>query len=162
MTRWEAWTFGVVQVVVALSGGVYFFMKYLLQTDDPFAVVNHPWQPSILAVHILAAPLGVLMFGMLLRSHVLKKLVSSPHPAGRKSGWTALIGFAAMALSGYLLQVVSSPRSIRVVMVTHVATSVVFLAGYIVHLVLRLLHSPQTSSVECARGVSPTRPTSPT
>lgn len=161
MTRWEAWTFGVLHVVLALSGGIYFSMKYLLQTDDPFAVINHPWQPSVLAAHILAAPLGVLMFGMLLRSHILKKLVS-PHPAGRRSGWTALVSFAAMAMSGYLLQVVSSPTSVRVVMVTHVATSLVFLAGYAVHLVLGVLHSAQTSSVDHTRGVSATGRTSPT
>lgn len=141
MSRWESWTFGVLHVVLALSGGVYFYMKYLLRTGDPFAVVNHPWQPTVLVVHVLAAPLGILVFGMLFRSHILHKLTSR-QPAGRRSGWTALVSFTAMAMSGYLLQVVSSPTAVRVATATHVATSVIFVAGYSVHLVLGLRRPP--------------------
>jgi hypothetical protein len=44
MSRWEAWSFGALNLVLALTGGVYFYMKFVLRTDDPFAVVNHPWQ----------------------------------------------------------------------------------------------------------------------
>jgi hypothetical protein len=134
MSRWEAWSFGALNLVLALTGGAYFYMKYVLRNEDPFAVVNHPWQPAVLAAHVVAAPLALVVFGVVLRSHILTKLAVNGR-SGRWTGWTSLIGFSAMALSGYLLQVVASPTGLRVVMVTHVVTSVVFVLGYTAHLV---------------------------
>jgi hypothetical protein len=134
MSRWEAWTFGVLHLVLALTGGIYFYMKYALPNDDPFAVVNHPWQPSMLAAHVVAAPLGMVLFGIVLRSHILKKLATNGS-SGRRTGWTSLISFTAMALSGYLLQVVAHPTGLRILMVIHVVTSTVFVLGYTAHVV---------------------------
>ena len=135
MTWWERWSFNTLHVVVAATGVVYFWMKYLLETDDPFAVVNHPWEPATLTVHLIAAPVFIAFFGMLFRSHTLRKILS-PNPANRRSGWTSLISFSAMALSGYLIQVVASPLLLSVAIWTHVATSVVFVLGYTSHLVI--------------------------
>jgi len=134
MSRWEAWAFGTLQLVLALTGGVYFYMKHVLRNEDPFAVVNHPWQSSMLAAHVVAAPLGLVLFGIVLRSHILKKLTVNGRP-GRWTGWTSLVSFSAMALSGYLLQVVSSPAGLRAVMVAHVVTSAIFVLGYSAHLI---------------------------
>ena len=137
MTRWERWAFNTLHGVVAVTGLVYFYMKYLLPADDPFAVINHPWQPSMLAVHVVAAPVFILVFGMVLRSHVLKKLLSNG-PSARWSGWFSLVSFAAMALSGYLLQIAADPFMLRSMLVAHVGTSLVFVAGYTAHLILGL------------------------
>lgn len=135
MTRWESWLFGVVQAILAVTGVVYFVMKYVLETDDPFAVINHPWQPSVLTAHVLAAPLGLVLFGMVFRSHILMQLRS--RVAGRRrSGWVSLVAFGLMALSGYLLQVMASPAALRVALVVHVATGVVFVLGYATHLAI--------------------------
>jgi hypothetical protein len=134
MKRWEAWAFNVVNAALVLSGGAYFIMKYLLQTEDPFAVSNHPWQPSMLAAHVLAAPLGLVLFGIVLRSHVLAKLAAHGR-RGRLTGWVSLVGFVSMALSGYLLQVLASPTALRVAVVAHLAASAVFVLGYGAHLV---------------------------
>jgi hypothetical protein len=41
-----------------------------------------------------------------------------------------------MALSGYLLQVASTPALLTVMLWAHIATSVVFVAGYSLHLVI--------------------------
>ena len=134
MSRWESWAFGTLHLVLALTGGAYFFMKYVLRTDDPFAVVNHPWQSPMLASHVVAAPLGMMLFGVVFRSHILQKLTANGRP-GRWTGWTSLVSFSAMALSGYLLQVVSSPAGLRAVMVAHVVTSAIFVIGYSTHLI---------------------------
>jgi cytochrome b subunit of formate dehydrogenase len=48
----------------------------------------------------------------------------------------SLISFGSMAFSGYLLQVVTSPAWIEVLVVIHIATSLVFAVGYMVHLVI--------------------------
>ncbi len=143
MTQWERRLFNGLHAVVAATGVVYFYMKYLLPVHDPFAVINHPWQPFMLAAHVVAAPIFVLVFGMVLRSHILKKLLSNSRPA-RRSGWLSLTSFAGMALSGYLLQVAADPFWVRVMLVTHVSTSLLFLVGYSAHLVVgwRILRAP--------------------
>jgi hypothetical protein len=133
--RWERWTFGVLALIVSLSGFAYFAMKYLMGTEDPFAVVNHPWQPVMLHVHVLASPPFVLMLGIILNSHILKKLRATKM-ANRKSGLTSLVTFALMVLSGYLLQVTSDEAWLRALVAVHVATGVVFSLAYGVHLVI--------------------------
>lgn len=147
MKWWEQWAFNALHGVVAVTGIVYFYMKHLVTAVDPFAVINHPWQPAMLSVHLLAAPLCIAFFGMLFRSHTLKKL-TSPDAGNRRSGWMSLLSFSAMALSGYLLQVASSPGLLTVMVWAHVATSVIFVAGYSLHLFIswRLGRAPSGST----------------
>lgn len=133
MTWWERRGFNTFHVIVAATGFIYLYMKYAMTTDDPFAVINHPWQPTMLSLHVVAAPFFVAFFGMLFRSHSFGKL-RSRSPANRRTGWTSLLSFSAMALSGYLIQVVSTPALIRFFIWTHVVTGTVFVVGYCVHL----------------------------
>jgi len=135
MQRWEQWVFNLFHVVVAVTGSVYFVMKYAVTPVDPFAVINHPWQPMMIAFHIMAAPIFIAIFGTLFRSHTLNKL-RSKRLDNRRSGWTALLSFSAMALTGYLLQVMSSPTWVTWLIWAHVSTSLVFVAGYGLHLVV--------------------------
>ncbi len=143
MTWWEKWAFNLLHAAVAVTGTAYFCMKYLVTPTDPFAVVNHPWQPSMLAWHIVAAPFLVVFFGMLFRTHTLRKLVSAS-PRNRRSGWTSLIGFSVMALTGYLIQVTASLAWITAWIWIHVAASAVFVVGYTTHMVIgwRLTRAP--------------------
>ena len=135
MTWWEKWAFNLLHALVAATGIAYFCMKYLVTPTDPFAVVNHPWQPSMLAWHIVAAPFFVVFFGMLFRTHTLRKLLSAS-PRNRRSGWTSLLGFSAMALTGYLIQVTASPAWITAWIWIHVVASAVFVVGYTTHMVI--------------------------
>ncbi len=157
MKWWEQWAFNALHGVVAVTGIGYFYMKHLVTAVDPFAVINHPWQPAMLSVHVLAAPLFIAFFGMLFRSHTLKKL-TSPNAGNRRSGWMSLLSFSAMALSGYLLQVASSPGLLTVMVWAHVATSVIFVAGYSLHLFIgwRLgrASSGSTTTVPSQAGLS--------
>ena len=143
MTWWEKWAFNLLHGLVAVTGIVYFWMKYLVTPTDPFAVVNHPWQPSMLAWHIVAAPFFVVFFGMLFRTHTLRKLLSAS-PRNRRTGWTSLVGFSVMALTGYLIQVTATPSWITAWIWIHVAASAVFVAGYTTHMVIgwRLTRAP--------------------
>jgi hypothetical protein len=135
MKWWEQWAFNALHGVVAVTGVGYFYMKFLVTAVDPFSVINHPWQPAMLSLHLLAAPFFIAFFGMLFRSHTLKK-ITSPVAGNRRSGWMSLISFSTMALSGYLLQVASTPNVVTVMLWTHITTSVVFVAGYSLHLVI--------------------------
>ena len=146
MSRWERWSFNTLHAVVAATGVAYFSVKYLIVVDDPFAVINHPWQPTLLAAHVVAAPLFIALFGIVFRSHTLRKLLS-PIPSNRRTGWTSLVSFSAMALSGYLLQVASDPTWLRVLVWTHVLTSGAFVVGYGAHLIIgwRMMEVPAVS-----------------
>ena len=135
MTWWERWGFNTLHVIVGVTGFVYLYMKYMMTTDDPFAVVNHPWQSITLSLHLVAAPFFVAFFGMLFRSHSLRKILSS-NPANRRTGWTSLICFSAMAVSGYFIQVVTTPPLINGFIWLHIVTSALFVVGYGIHLVL--------------------------
>ena len=135
MVWWERWAFNALHVVVAVTGFAYLYMKLVLTPDDPFAIINHPWQPAMLATHLIAAPFFITCFGMLFRSHTLRKLLGSSS-SGRRTGWTSLLGFSAMALSGYVIQIASTPALIDAAIWTHVATSSVFVVGYGAHLVI--------------------------
>ena len=135
MRPWERRLFHVATAAVVLSGLAYFWMKYLMQTDDPFALVNHPWQTTMLSWHVLASPLLVLAFGIVFNAHVMKKL-KVKGMANRKSGYLSLATFAAMLLSGYLLQVASSEALLQALVIVHVGAGAVFAVSYLVHLAI--------------------------
>ena len=135
MAWWETWAFNALHTVVAATGVVYFWMKYGMAPTDPFSVVNHPWQPATLALHIVAAPFFVVFFGMLFRSHTLRKVLSA-NSRNRRSGWMSLVSFSGMALTGYLVQVASSPAGVTALIWAHVATGAIFVIGYTTHVVI--------------------------
>ena|SRR5687767_12137871 len=135
MKRWERISFNVAALVVAATGFAYFWMKYFLQSDDPFAVVNHPWQPVMLSLHVLASPPFILVLGLILNSHIMKKL-RAPRMPNRASGLLSLGTFAAMVSSGYLLQVVMNEQWLPALVAVHVASGTVFAGAYAIHLVI--------------------------
>lgn len=137
MKRWERWTFGVLVLASSMTGLVYFWMKYLLVSDDPFAVVNHPWQAAMVAAHIVVSPPLILMFGIILNSHILKKLRATAVP-NRKSGLFSLGTFFVMVASGYLLQVETGEGTLQALVAIHVTSGILFSVVYALHLVINV------------------------
>ena len=135
MKRWERWTLNALSLAVAATGFAYLWMKYVLRNDDPFALVNHPWQSGMLDLHVLASPAFILMFGIVFNSHIMKKLSATRLP-NRRSGIVALCTFAVMVVSGYLLQVSSHEGLMRALVVLHIASGAIFSASYAMHLVI--------------------------
>jgi hypothetical protein len=133
--RWERWAFNVSALLVAATGFIYFWMKYLLENPDPFAVVNHPWEPAMLHLHVLASPAFILVFGIILNSHIVKKLGAARVP-NRKTGLSSLALFSAMIGSGYLLQVMTDDTWLRALLVLHVGSGALFTLTYTAHLVI--------------------------
>jgi hypothetical protein len=147
MKRWERWAFNALSLSVSATGFAYLWMKYAMHTDDPFAVINHPWQTAMLDLHLVASPVLILMFGIVLNSHVMKKLRATRLP-NRRSGYVSLGTFAAMVISGYLLQVSSSEEWLQALVVLHVGAGGVFSVTYGAHLVIsaRLARAQQTGA----------------
>ena len=135
MKPWERWTFNLLALVVAVTGFVYLWMQYFQQSADPFSVVNHPWQPAMLGLHVVASPALTLMFGVILNSHIMKKLRATRLP-NRRSGYASLVTFAVMIVSGYLLQISSSEQWLQALVVVHIASGAVFSVAYASHLII--------------------------
>jgi hypothetical protein len=148
MKRWERWTFNALSLAVAATGFAYLWMKYALQNDDPFAVVNHPWQIVMLDLHLVASPAFILIFGIVFNSHVMKKLRATRLP-NRRTGFVSLGTFAAMVVSGYLLQVSANEAWLQALVVLHVASGAIFSIAYAIHLVIsaRLARARPVSAV---------------
>ena len=97
MTGWEKQklAFNVSAVLVTVSGIAYFVMKYLMETDDPFSLVNHPLQTPALHLHVLASPFFILCFGIVFQAHVSRKF-GVPSMPNRGSGLLSLATFGTM------------------------------------------------------------------
>src|SRR6185503_11753473 len=76
--------------LVALTGAVYFCMKYLMTGDDPFSVVHHPLQPHALSLHVLLAPVLVFALGLITREHIIGYLLEARQRRGRATGIVAV------------------------------------------------------------------------
>jgi hypothetical protein len=135
MRPWERRAFHICALVVVTTGLAFLWMKYFIASADPFALVNHPWQPAMLALHVLASPPFILVFGVVFNSHVMKKLKASGLP-NRRSGYVSLATFAVMVVSGYLLQVITDESLLTATVVAHVAAGGTFAVSYSVHLIL--------------------------
>lgn len=135
MSRLEQWTVHVSTLLVGGTGLVYAWMKYLLEPSDPFAVVNHPFQPTVQHLHVLTAPLLVFGIGIIWREHIWKHY-SRGVRAGRRSGVSMLATAIPMVLSGYLIQTTVTEGWRTAWIVIHVTTSVLWGAGYLSHSVI--------------------------
>jgi hypothetical protein len=133
--RWERWSFNILSLAIAITGYAYFWMKYGMRSDDPFAVVNHPWQAIMLNLHVVGAPAFILISGIVFNSHVMKKL-RAPQLPNRTSGLTSLAMFAIMVISGYLLQIASNDAWLQALVVIHVASGAIFSITYTAHLII--------------------------
>lgn len=132
MNGWERRGLHGLVTVVSLSGAVYFWLKYGLEPVDPFAVINHPWQPVLLDLHLLSAPILLVWLGAVWRNHVTQKLRKGVTP-NRRSGWLIVFTVPPMVLSGYLLQVLTDPLARQIMVAVHVGTGGLFALAYLAH-----------------------------
>ncbi len=132
MTRVQAWLQHLSNLLVGGTGLVYFVMKHLMTSDDPFAVVNHPMQPHVQHLHVLAAPLLVFATGLVWSRHVAPRL-DRPELRQWRSGISLIAGFIPMVASGYLLQISVDDPWRTIWLWAHLITSALWMLGYAVH-----------------------------
>jgi len=133
---WERILFNLSTLAVSVTGILYFWMKYLLETDDPFSLVNHPWQIRMMDLHILSSPVLLLVVGIIFESHIASNLRNGKYFGNRRSGVAVLLTFPVMVFSGYLLQVFSDPWLLRISLYLHLGTGGLFAMSYLVHQVI--------------------------
>jgi MFS family permease len=117
------------------TGLVYLCMKYVMTTDDPFSVLHHPWQPHVLGAHLLVAPFLIFALGLITREHILGRLSDGRRMGGWASGIVTVLLAVPMIATGYLMQVFTNPGVRRVLVVTHVASGLLFALLFLGHLV---------------------------
>jgi len=110
-------------------------MRYLVNPTDEFAVVNHPWQPTVQHLHVITAPLLVLIIGHLLYWHAWTHWKSG-FREGRRTGLTLAAGALPMIFSGYLLQTAVDPLWRQIWIAIHVSTSVLWMFSCGAHVVI--------------------------
>jgi hypothetical protein len=132
VSRLEAWTVHLATLLVGGTGLVYAWMLYLVKPADPYAVVHHPWQPSVQHLHILVAPLLVFACGLIWRRHVWAKWRQGQRPR-RWNGLTLALSLAPMVVSGYLVQTAVEEPWRKAWGVVHLAVSGLWVIGYVVH-----------------------------
>ena len=147
MSQFERWSVRITSLAVSVTGFALLWLKYGFESTDPFAVIHHPFQPWALKSHVLVAPLFVFAVGLIATQHVWRHIVLRVKP-GRRTGFVTLASLVPMAVSGYAIQVVVSEAWRTAVVVTHIASSLLFTLGIVAHLVLmwRYLRVQKVSS----------------
>lgn len=132
MSRFEKWSVWITSALTAATGIGYFVTKYLFTSPDPYAVVNHPWQPFFLKAHILVSPLLLLALGAIALEHVWKHFVCGVRWS-RRSGITTALSVLPMVATGYLIQTLTGAGWVRAMALSHIGFGVLFVAGLVVH-----------------------------
>ena len=118
---------------MTLTGLVFAWMKYFMKSDDPFAVVNHPWQPHMMTAHVLLGPVAVFAIGWVFGNHIWPAYRGGA--PNRPSGIVSMLFIVPMTISGYLMQVSVADATRKAFAVTHWVSVALFLAAYVVHLI---------------------------
>ncbi|HUP61100.1 MAG TPA: hypothetical protein VNA69_11835 [Thermoanaerobaculia bacterium] len=120
--------------LTTLTGGVFAWMKYFMKSPDEFAVANHPWQPHMLAAHVVIAPLALFILGWTFSNHMLPKYRFGDGEK-RISGVLSMALIVPMALSAYLLQIATNEELRNAMAIAHWISSGLFVLAYAIHLI---------------------------
>lgn len=150
MTAFERWALWITAAATTLTGLGYLWPKYFIEPSDPWAVINHPWQPVALKAHIIVAPLFVFVLGAVVLKHAVTLLAAGG--AGRRPSGVVLLGFLVpMMLSGYLIQVLTNETAVKVTALIHIGTSLAFTAGLALHAVRERASEVSSQGTEAAQ-----------
>lgn len=132
MSRFQKWSIWVTSALTVLTGLGYFVTKYLLASPDPYAVVNHPWQPWFLKAHVLVSPLLLFALGMIVLDHVWEHFVTGVQ-LSRRSAMLTAAAVVPMVLTGYLIQVLTDEGWVRSMAIAHIVFGFLYGLGLAVH-----------------------------
>jgi hypothetical protein len=138
LSRSEALFLHFSTLLVGGTGLVYAWMIFLARPSDPYALVNHPWQPAVQHLHILTAPFLVFASGLIWRRHVWAGWKRGNRER-RRSGVSLALTMVPMVISGYLIQTAVEEIWRQAWVIAHLASSGLWLLGYLAHQLLPLL-----------------------
>ncbi len=132
MSPFERWSVWLTTAGTLVTGVVYWWMKDLMPSTDPWAVINHPLQPWVLKAHILIAPFMVFSVGLITSRHIWRHY-SLGVGKGRRSGLLAALSFVVLVLSGYVLQVITAETLLRALAWIHLGLGILYSGAVAAH-----------------------------
>ena len=132
MSRTERCLLDIANLLVVGTGIDYAGMKYMMESADEWAVVNHPWQPHVQHLHVITAPLLVFAGGLIWKHHVLARLRDNGSD-GRLTGLGLAVQFVPMVMSGYLIQISVSEIWRSVWVGIHLVSSALWIVMAVAH-----------------------------
>jgi len=135
MSRFERWNLWVTTVLVIATGAGLFVTKYLFSTSEPWAVINHPWQPWFLKVHIVVSPLLIFAVGTITIRHIWAHYRSG-QARGRHTGIVTALVTIPMIGTGYLIQVITAVGWVQAMAIAHIVFGTVYALGLSAHQVM--------------------------
>ena len=145
MSRAEARFLHLAQLLVAGSGVAWAIMLYAMSPADEWSILNHPWQDEAQALHILTAPFLIFAVAAIWKRHAWQR-IRSGYRARRWTGLSLAISFFPMLASAYLLQVSSSEAWRTLWLVIHLASSAIWIAAFLCHLLSRAGRSERSTA----------------
>ncbi len=135
MSPLERWSLHLAALVTAGTGLLDGLLRWFGERAGEFGPEPHPWLGTAQHLHVLVTPLLVFTLGMMVRGHLWSKLGRSVE--GRRTGLGAAVLIAPMVVSGYGIQVVTSPTWHSGLAWIHGISAGTFLLAYFGHLALR-------------------------
>jgi hypothetical protein len=132
MNTFERWSLWISAAGTTVTGVGLLWVKYFLQSDDPWAVINHPLQPWLLKAHILAVPLLIFALGLVTARHIWAHYRAGVRDGRRSGSLTALVAIPMIA-TGYLVQTVTREDLLAVIAISHIVLGLAFAAGFVSH-----------------------------
>jgi len=151
MTRFEAWALHAANLLVGGTGIAWAVLRYGFESEDPYALANHPLEPLARHAHVLLAPLLVFACGLIWQAHVWPR-VRGGFAQRRSSGLALASTCAPMIASGYLLQIAESDGWRAAWLWVHLASSALWITAYVLHLSTRRIQLTGASNSPGARG----------
>jgi hypothetical protein len=135
MSPLERWSLHLAALATACTGLMDGLLRWFGGRMGEFGPEAHPWLGMAQHLHVLVAPLLVFTLGIMVRGHLWSRL--SKGPEGQGTGLGAAFLIAPMVLSGYGIQVVTSPAWRSGLAWVHGISAGAFLLAYFGHLTLR-------------------------
>lgn len=146
MSAWERWSLHLAALATAGTGLMDGLLRWFGMRMGEFGPEPHPWLPAAQHLHVLTAPLLLFALGMTVRGHLQAKLKRGSE--GRRTGLGAAFLIAPMVLSGYAVQVVTSPAWRTAFSWAHGISAGLFLLAYLGHLFIPHAQVELRTSVE--------------
>jgi len=132
MTKTEQKYLNLINLIVIITGTIYFLYKFFMVVDGEYGVRPHPFTSSLLHTHIILVPIMVFIFGVTFNSHVLPKLMGKSK-SKKRSGIFLLSFFVVMTLTGYLLQVGFDLKSSTIIGYIHIGIAALWSFFFFFH-----------------------------
>ena len=135
MSPLEKWSLHLAALLTGATGLMDGLLRWFGERVGEFGPEPHPWLGSAQHLHILVAPVLLFCLGMMVRGHLQPRLRQGDQ--GRNSGLRAASLIAPMVVSGYLVQVATSPALRTCYAWVHGVSSAGFLLAYGAHLLFQ-------------------------